>query len=37
MSYDDWLILRGLWDACGIVSSVIALRCVWKHYGRVHV
>ena len=36
MSLDDWLILRAFWDVCGIVGCAIALRCLWKHYGRMH-
>lgn len=37
MSYDNWLILRALWDACGIFGCAVAIRCAWKHYGRIHV
>ena len=37
MSTDAWLILRAVFDVCGIVGCLLALRCAFKHGYRMHV
>jgi len=37
MSTNWFMVLRVVFDVCGIIGCAIALRCGLKHHGRIHV
>jgi hypothetical protein len=37
MSSELWLLVRVVFDVCGIVGCALALRCALKHGYRIHI
>ena len=37
MSTEWWTLIRVVFDVCGTVGCVLALRCALKHGYRVHI